>query len=87
MILSSLHTVDLKNVALVSHHLYAQAITPLWRTVCLVDTWKLHLNDATRHLQSERGNGVCDEHDDTPIIQKLFILARHAVTRSTLTMH
>jgi hypothetical protein len=76
LILSFLSTADLKHAALASKGLHSHATDYLFKHVTLRDTWRLHLNDATRYLWGERGQGECDEHDDTPIIQKLFILAR-----------
>jgi hypothetical protein len=77
LILSFLPGPDLKRVALSSRCLYAHATDPLWRKVCLSDTWTLHLNDDTCQIWGERGQGESDEHDDTPMIQKLFVLARN----------
>ncbi|KAH7127102.1 hypothetical protein B0J11DRAFT_486122 [Dendryphion nanum] len=78
LIVSFLSTADLKNTALVSKSLYRHATEVLWRTVCLADTWKLHLNDENRQIygnRGDRGPGESDEHDDSPIIQKLYVLA------------
>jgi hypothetical protein len=75
LIVLQLTTQALKNTALVSKTLYRHATDLLWQNVCLVDQWKLHLNEQTEHLWTERGNGESDEHDDTPILQKLYILA------------
>jgi len=76
LIISHLKTADnLKNAALVSKCFHRHASNLLWAHVCLKDTWRLHLNDETRQTYCERGQGESDEHDDTPIIQKLFILA------------
>jgi hypothetical protein len=72
---SYLDTATLKQVALVSRTLNQYATDLLWRNVCLTDQWKLHLNEETDVLWGERGRGEPDEHDDTPIIQKLYILA------------
>ncbi|KAF2654579.1 hypothetical protein K491DRAFT_705167 [Lophiostoma macrostomum CBS 122681] len=76
LVLSFLSTPDLKNAALVSQSLHSHATDYLFRHVTLRDTWRLHLNDGTRYLWGERGQGECDEHDDTPIIQTLYLLAR-----------
>jgi len=35
----------------------------------------MHLNEETACLYTDRGRGESDEHDDTPIIHKLYILA------------
>lgn len=77
LIVSSLSTHDLRNTALVSKCIYRHASDLLWQTVCLVDTWRLHISDETSNTYCERGEGESDEHDDTPIIQKLFILASY----------
>ncbi|KAF2709592.1 hypothetical protein K504DRAFT_467562 [Pleomassaria siparia CBS 279.74] len=74
LILEPLPTPDLKQVALVSNRLYRHASEFLWKNVCLTDTWRLHASEET-DLYCERGQGESDEHDDTPTIQKLFILA------------
>jgi hypothetical protein len=75
LIVAYLDTSTLKLVALVSRTLNQHATDILWRNVCLADQWKLHLNEETDLLWGERGRGEPDEHDDTPIIQKLHILA------------
>ncbi|KAF2476347.1 uncharacterized protein BDR25DRAFT_252277 [Lindgomyces ingoldianus] len=77
LVVVSLSSGDLKNLALVSKCTYSHAIAPLWQNVCLIDTWKLHLNEKTRGVWTDRGQGEPDEHDDTPIIQKLYVLARN----------
>jgi hypothetical protein len=68
LVVSFLSTADLKNLALVSRDAYSHATGSLWRTVNLVDTTR------TRPFQH---NLYTDEHDDTPIIQKLYILAKY----------
>lgn len=75
LIVSSLSSSDLRSVALVSKCLCRHATDLLWHSVCLMDQWKLILNKETEHLWGDRGQGDPDEHDDTPIIQKLFVLA------------
>ncbi|KAK1910968.1 hypothetical protein P3342_011570 [Pyrenophora teres f. teres] len=75
LIVAYLDTRTLKDVALVSHTLNQHATDKLWQNVCLADQWKLHLNEKTDQVWGDRGHGESDEHDDTPIIQKLYILA------------
>ncbi|PVH97833.1 hypothetical protein DM02DRAFT_719642 [Periconia macrospinosa] len=75
LIFGYLSVPELKDAALVSKKLYQHASKPLWHHVVLVDKWTLHLNDQTRHLYGDRGQGEPDEHDDTPIIEKLHFLA------------
>jgi hypothetical protein len=77
LIVSGLSTHDLRNAALVSKCVYRHASDLLWQNVCLVDSWRLHVSEDTRNTYCERGQGESDEHDDTPIIQKLFILASY----------
>lgn len=69
-------TPSLKNLALVSKTLHPFAIDIIWQNVCLVDQWKLHLHDGAQQLWGDdRGRGESDEHDDSPIVHKLYILA------------
>jgi hypothetical protein len=77
LIIAYLDTSALKDVALVSHTLHQHATDILWQNVCLADQWKLHVNEETEQLWGDRGRGEPDEHDDTPIIQKLYILATY----------
>ena len=65
LILAHLHTSALKRVALVCQTLYRHATDILWQNVCLAD-------------QRKRHGSIYDEHDDTPIIEKLYILATYA---------
>jgi hypothetical protein len=69
LVISRLGTADLKNVALASRLLHRHATDVLWHDVCLVDQWTLH--PAKFHDDNEEN----DQHDDTPIIAKLYILA------------
>jgi hypothetical protein len=82
LIVAHLETSSLKHVALVSHALSQHATDILWRNVCLADQWKLHVNEDTEQLWGDRGRGESDEHDDTPIIQKLYILATNPAIAS-----
>jgi hypothetical protein len=41
----------------------------------LVDKWRLHADPPEPFPDDQRRLGQSDEHDDTPIIEKLFILA------------
>ncbi|KAF1964814.1 hypothetical protein BU23DRAFT_561617 [Bimuria novae-zelandiae CBS 107.79] len=47
-----------------------------------MDKWHLHVNNTTIHVWGDRGRGDPDEHDDTPIIQKLYILATNPTIAS-----
>ncbi|CAN9295179.1 unnamed protein product [Alternaria alternata] len=82
LIVAYLDTPTLKHVALVSQTLNEHATDILWQNVCLVDQWKLHLNEETDLLWGERGRGEPDEHDDTPIVQKLHIFATNPAIAS-----
>jgi hypothetical protein len=76
LIVSYLPNPAVKNASLVSSTLYRHATDVLWENVCLVDRWRLHsdlLPEPT--IEESRGTGQSDEHDDGPIIGKLFILA------------
>lgn len=77
LIVAHLSSCTLKSVALVSTTLNRHATDILWQNVCLADQWKLHLNEQTNQLWGDRGRGESDEHDDTPIVQKLYILATY----------
>ncbi|KAF1934134.1 uncharacterized protein M421DRAFT_50704 [Didymella exigua CBS 183.55] len=67
LVVSYLSTDALRHAALASRTLYRHASDRLWQHVCLADKRTLHeLDDA-------------DEHDDTPIIEKLYILATNPV--------
>ncbi|CAO2657269.1 Nn.00g033950.m01.CDS01 [Neocucurbitaria sp. VM-36] len=80
LIVAYLSTSTLKSVALVSRCLNGYASDILWQSVCLTDQWNLHLNEQTDQLWGERGHGEPDEHDDTPIVQKLYILATYGLS-------
>ncbi|RMZ72960.1 Multidrug resistance [Pyrenophora seminiperda CCB06] len=85
LIVAYLDTRTLKHVALVSRTLNQHATDVLWQDVCLSDQWKLHVNANARtdHIWGDHhGQGVADEHDDTPIIQKLYILATNPTIAS-----
>ncbi|KAF2997454.1 hypothetical protein E8E13_006593 [Curvularia kusanoi] len=87
LIISHLKTADLKRAALSSRTLHRHANGYLWQHVCLVDKRRSRLSDDFDDLLRPGGNGI-DEHDDTPIIQKLYILARNpslAANVQTLT--
>ncbi|KAF2741402.1 hypothetical protein EJ04DRAFT_3376 [Polyplosphaeria fusca] len=72
LIVSLLPTNHLKELACVSRLTYLHATTSLWKTVNLVDSARIRLE---RSGPGESDVYESDEHDDTPIIQKLFILA------------
>ncbi|KAF2007193.1 hypothetical protein P154DRAFT_614613 [Amniculicola lignicola CBS 123094] len=64
-VLSHLDTTALKRTALVCKLLHHEATAILWREVRLIDAHSDHVGQ----------EGDRDQHDDTPIIQKLHILA------------
>ncbi|KAF2626975.1 hypothetical protein BU25DRAFT_76038 [Macroventuria anomochaeta] len=74
LIISHLHTADLKRTALISRTLHRHVTDLLWQNVCLVGKRTLHENDLTDTLLSGRGEET-DEHDNRPMIGKLYILA------------
>ncbi|KAF2205876.1 hypothetical protein GQ43DRAFT_406491 [Delitschia confertaspora ATCC 74209] len=83
LIYAYLPTSDLKSLSLVSRHGYTHAATFLWKTVCLIDTSRAFPNhDVLDGFTRRRGERESDEHDDTPIIQKLFVLARNTYIAS-----
>ncbi|KAF2132330.1 hypothetical protein P153DRAFT_189132 [Dothidotthia symphoricarpi CBS 119687] len=75
LIVSFLSTPTLKSTALVCRTLNRCATSVLWQNVCLVDERRLHVKEGPVGSWEERGPYASDEHDDTPIIQKLYILA------------
>ncbi|KAH7563326.1 hypothetical protein J3E72DRAFT_386175 [Bipolaris maydis] len=82
LILAYLDTPTLRDVALVSQPLHQHATDILWQNVCLSDQWTLHKTEQTDQIWCDRGRGEPDEHDDTPIIQKLYILATNPAIAS-----
>ncbi|USP82688.1 uncharacterized protein yc1106_09962 [Curvularia clavata] len=82
LIVAYLDTSTLRDVALVSQTLYQYAIDILWHDVCLSDQWKLNVGEENEQISTDRGRGELDEHDDTPIIQKLYILATNPAIAS-----
>jgi hypothetical protein len=74
LVVSHLKAADLKSAALSSRTLCRHATGLLWQHVCLVDQRKRRSSDATDDLLPAGANNT-DEHDDTPIIEKLYILA------------
>lgn len=76
LIVGYLPSSALRNAALVSSTLSRHATDVLWHNVCLVDQWRLHPDALPEpSIEEVRGLGQTDEHDDTPIIRKLYILA------------
>ncbi|ORY08748.1 hypothetical protein BCR34DRAFT_488344 [Clohesyomyces aquaticus] len=71
IICDSLPSVDLRNLAVVSKRVYSHATAPLWRKVCLTDTRRRH------DTGTDGEEPDVDEHDDTPIIHKLYVLAKN----------
>jgi hypothetical protein len=77
IIVSYLSTSALKNAALTSSALNRHATDVLWQNVCLVDQWTFHEDEENpgAFAGERRGLAQTDEHDDTPIMRKLYILA------------
>ncbi|KAF2192597.1 hypothetical protein K469DRAFT_731095 [Zopfia rhizophila CBS 207.26] len=82
LIASYLSPSDLKSLSLVSKCTHPHATALLWRNVSLIDSWKCHVREGTCQMWSDRGQGESDEHDDTAIIQKLYILAMNPFVAS-----
>jgi hypothetical protein len=63
--------------ALTSSALNRHATDVLWQNVCLVDQWTFHEDEENpgAFAGERRGLAQTDEHDDTPIMRKLYILA------------
>jgi hypothetical protein len=83
LIVSHLNSVHLKNAALASRTLYRHASDLLWQNVCLVDKRTVHeYGDPDDILSDVRDHERPDEHDDTPVIEKLYILATNPTLAS-----
>ncbi|KAH8726932.1 hypothetical protein GQ44DRAFT_770861 [Phaeosphaeriaceae sp. PMI808] len=83
LIVAYLPISTLKKAALVCTTLNRHATDILWNHVCLVDQWKVYPDGPTNlPLAAGRGLKRSDEHDDTPIIQKLFLLASNPMLAS-----
>ncbi len=63
---------DLRRVNLVSHWARRYAVAILWRSVDLVDCE----TPLPPELVQDGAEPDFDDHDDTPLIKKLFLLAR-----------
>ncbi|KAH6620314.1 hypothetical protein C7974DRAFT_230993 [Boeremia exigua] len=72
LIVAHLTTADRRAAALVSRTFHRHATDLLWQTVCLADTRTLRAGAADELLSDGE---QMDEHDDTPLIEKLHILA------------
>ena len=81
LIISRLGATDLRRTALASRTLHRHATDLLWQNVCLVDKRTLLSNEHTDDLLSERDE-YTDEHDDSPIIEKLYVLATNPTLAS-----
>jgi hypothetical protein len=80
IILGLLPPADLRNVCLTSRSIYSRAVAFLWKHVVLMDKWTLHAGGPAGYQKwGERGCGEPDEHDDTPILQRLLVLARYDI--------
>jgi hypothetical protein len=75
IIFAALSTAELKSAALVSQCFYRHASDHLWHDVALVDKRRLHSAQASDQYDSYPAPCDIDDHDDTPMIEKLFILA------------
>ncbi|KAF2817238.1 uncharacterized protein BDZ99DRAFT_431173 [Mytilinidion resinicola] len=73
---------DLRNVCLAGRSIYSAAAAFLWKHVVLVDDWTLYSGPPDYQKWGERGCGDPDEHDDTPIIRRLLVLARNPLIAS-----
>ncbi|KAK7511933.1 uncharacterized protein IWZ02DRAFT_485233 [Phyllosticta citriasiana] len=68
---------ELTRVALTCSWGYQRATPLLWKDLELKDKWTLHPKDERPQIAAHRcRDNRCDEHDDTPIIKKLLVLAR-----------
>ncbi|KAL1630666.1 hypothetical protein SLS54_000537 [Diplodia seriata] len=75
-ILQYLDLGDLFELAQACRWGYRLAIPLLWRDVELKDCWTLHPRASRPQLRARRViDELADEHDDTPIIKKLLVLA------------
>lgn len=55
---------------------YRLAVPLLWKDVELKDCWTLHPRASRPQFKAQRViDELADEHDDTPIIKKLLVLA------------
>lgn len=75
LVVACLSTADLRKTALTSRALHRHATDILWQHVCLVDKRTPRTNDLYDEIEGEYERIVSDEHDDSPIIEKLYILA------------
>lgn len=82
LIVAHLSTTHLRKVALVSRTLHRHATDLLWQNVCLVDRRTRHSNGLFDTLEDMYACIESDEHDDTPIIEKLYILATNPALAS-----
>jgi len=88
VILDHLAKPDLQQLSLVSHWCRETATPLIWREVELVDCRTLYTETGAVHSSGPGSTGGTvgripagavvrsDEHDDTPLIKKLWVLAR-----------
>lgn len=75
-ILQYLELDDLFQLAQTCRWGYRLSIPLLWKDVELKDCWSLHPRASRPQLRALRVvDDLADEHDDTPIIKKLMVLA------------
>lgn len=75
-ILQYLDLDDLFQLAQTCQWGYRLSIPLLWKDVELKDCWTLHPRPSRPQLKAQRAtDNLADEHDDTPIIKKLLVLA------------
>jgi hypothetical protein len=77
IIFDALKTAELKSAALVSKCFYRHASDHLWHEVALVD--KRRIYPAGDEEDGDAGPYDVDDHDDTPVIEKLHILASNPI--------
>ncbi|KAK8239572.1 hypothetical protein IWZ00DRAFT_556883 [Phyllosticta capitalensis] len=67
---------ELARVAVTCSWGYERATPLLWKDLELKDKWTLHPKEERAQIAAHRcKDNRCDEHDDTPIIKKLLVLA------------
>ncbi|KAF2146346.1 uncharacterized protein K452DRAFT_348888 [Aplosporella prunicola CBS 121167] len=82
-ILELLDPPDLAKFALTCRWGYDQAIPQLWKDLELKDCWTLHPRNTRLQLASLRCETEdSDEHDDTPIVKKLLVIAQVNLRRN-----
>jgi hypothetical protein len=78
-ILHFLSPESLKAVSLVSRAAWVLASDFLWADVVLIDCNSNGTHECIEIRANDESRPAADEHNDTPIIQKLLILARYGL--------